>query len=67
MWPWLVCLDVCATGESEVDGVEGYDEIFGIVYLFKGIDDTRLTSDIPSELLVWHAVSRAHSLLVDDG
>jgi hypothetical protein len=67
MRPGLVFGYIRPIGESEVDGVERYDQVFCVVDLFKGPDHARLRADRPCEGLMREPVAGTHALLVDYG
>lgn len=50
--PGLVCLEIFAVGEAEVDCVKADDEVLGIVDLLKGAYDTGFLTDRPCPRLV---------------
>lgn len=51
--------------KTEVDSIERYDEILGVIDLLKGTDYAWLTSNCPSEILVSDGILQAHALLID--
>jgi hypothetical protein len=50
-------------GKSEVNCIERNEQVFRIVHFFKGADDTWLSANIPSEVLMRHSVMKTHALL----
>jgi hypothetical protein len=65
--PGLVGGEVLAVGEAVVDGVEGDNEVFGVIDFLEGGDDTGLRADVPDEVLVRGGVVQKHTLLINDG
>jgi hypothetical protein len=54
-------------GKLHIDNVEGHDQIFIIINLCKGIDNTGLRADVPYPFLVGHAIGQNHPLFINDG
>ena len=51
--------------KPEIDSIKRYDQISGIVYLFKGFNHSWLGADRPYEVFVRYGVLETHSFLVD--
>lgn len=64
--PWLVFLEIFTVGEAQVHRIEGHDQVFRLVDLFKNPNHAWLSANGPGECLMRKAISCAHALLVDD-
>jgi hypothetical protein len=60
-------MNVNILGELEIDRIKRHNEIFIVIDLLKGIDNTRLTSNTPDKFLMRKGIVQTHALLVDQG
>lgn len=51
--------------KSEIDSIEGYDQVFGVIHLLKCTNDTEFATDRPSKVLMGHSILKTHALLVN--
>jgi glycerol-3-phosphate responsive antiterminator len=60
-------MNVNILGELKIDRIKRHNEIFIVIDLLKGIDNTRLTSNTPDKFLMRKGIVQTHALLVDQG
>ena len=60
-------IDGYSLRELNVDGIKRNNEIFIIVDLLEGINDTRFASNAPNKVLMRETIVQTHTLLIENG
>lgn len=52
-------------GEAKVDRIKRHNQVFRVIHLLECANNSRLSANSPSKILVRYGILEAHALLVD--